>query len=274
MKEPVKILFIAQELHPYLPESTMANLCRQLSQFVQEHGCEVRIFMPCYGNINERRNQLHEVQRLSGMNLIIDDTDHPLIIKVATLPTARLQVYFIDNDDYFRRRGTTIDENGTEFADNDDRMIFFARGVLETIKKLRWTPNVIHCHGWMTALIPMYMRTAYRDDPFFSESKLIYSDYGDGFTNVYDRSFAQHSITKGVSEDDVRMLSLSRVGYEEVTNLAANYSDVLDAATENALPTLEKMANECNTPFSPFEADFKQKYLRLFGKICPALELD
>ena len=155
MKDPVKILFITQEITPYLPENELATICRELPQYVQEQGCEIRIFMPCYGHINERRNQLHEVQRLSGMNLIIDDCDHPLIIKVASIQSARMQVYFIDNDDYFRRRGIAADDQNNEYEDNDDRAVFYARGVLETIKKLRWTPDIIHCHGWMTALAPI-----------------------------------------------------------------------------------------------------------------------
>lgn len=153
-----KVLFIAQEITPYLPESEIANVCRYLPQGVQERGREIRTFMPKYGNINERRNQLHEVIRLSGMNLIIDDTDHPLIIKVASIQAARMQVYFIDNEDYFQRKFTTEDENGNSFDDNDERSIFFVRGVMETVKKLRWVPDIIHCHGWMTALAPLYIK--------------------------------------------------------------------------------------------------------------------
>ena len=162
-----KVLFIAQEITPYLPESEIANVCRYLPQGVQERGREIRTFMPKYGNINERRNQLHEVIRLSGMNLIIDDTDHPLIIKVASIQAARMQVYFIDNEDYFQRKFITEDENGNSFDDNDERSIFFVRGVMETVKKLRRVPDIIHCHGWMTALAPLYIKKAYAEDPMF-----------------------------------------------------------------------------------------------------------
>ena len=138
-----KILYVCQEIFPYLPESEQSALCRQLVQAMQERGNEIRTFMPRYGCINERRNQLHEVIRLSGMNLIIDDNDHQLIIKVASIPTARVQIYFIDNDDYFARKAVLSDDAGW-FADNDERAIFFARGVLETVKKLRWNPSVVH----------------------------------------------------------------------------------------------------------------------------------
>ena len=167
MTKANKVLFITQEITPYVSESEMANIGRNLPQAIQEKGREIRTFMPKWGNINERRNQLHEVIRLSGMNLIIDDTDHPLIIKVASIQSARMQVYFIDNDDYFQNRLQTADENGVEYDDNDSRAIFYARGVLETVKKLRWCPDVIHCHGWMTALAPLYIKKAYKDEPSF-----------------------------------------------------------------------------------------------------------
>ena len=159
MKE-AKVLFIAQEITPYLPESEIANICRNLPQGIQDRGHEIRTFMPKYGSINERRNQLHEVIRLSGMNLIIDDTDHPLIIKVASIQSARMQVYFIDNDDYFQRNADGVVDEDMR-PDNDERSIFFVRGVMETVKKLRWTPDIIHCHCWITALTPLYIKKSY-----------------------------------------------------------------------------------------------------------------
>lgn len=171
-----KVLFINQEITPYVPESEMSVMGRQLPQKMQDNGFEIRTFMPKWGAINERRGQLHEVIRLSGMNLIIDDTDHPLIIKVASIPVSRLQVYFIDNEDYFLHRpAMTEDENGMEYADNGERAIFFARGVLETVKKLRWAPDLIQCQGWMTAVVPLYIKTAYHDDPSFANTKVVTS---------------------------------------------------------------------------------------------------
>lgn len=267
MKEPVKILFIAQELTPYLLESQMAKLCRELPQYMQEQGCEIRIFMPCYGTINERRNQLHEVQRLSGMNLIIDDNDHLLIIKVASLPSVRMQVYFIDNDDYFRRRGTDADEDGKEYDDNDDRMVFFARGVLETIKKLRWTPNIIHCHGWMTSLVPLYIRTAYRDDPFFEKAKIVYTAYNNPFKKTFGKVFAKHALTKGVSPDDVSLLAGGKAGCADVTRLAVRFSDVADSGSPELNEPLAALAAAEGKTFAPYAADFRSKYMQLYADV-------
>ena len=158
-----KILFINQEITPYVPDTDLSLMGKALPQAIQEKGYEIRTFMPKWGTINERRGQLHEVIRLSGMNLIINDTDHPLIIKVASIVNTRVQVYFIDNDDYFTKRRMITDENGEDYADNGERAIFFARGVLETVKKLRWVPDVIHCQGWMSAVVPLYIKTAYHD---------------------------------------------------------------------------------------------------------------
>ena len=175
-----KILFINQEIAPYVPDTLMSLQGRDIPQAIQEKSHEIRIFMPKWGNINERRGQLHEVQRLSGMNLIIDDTDHPLIIKVASIQSAKIQVYFIDNDDYFSKR----QDEGSDYSDNGERAIFFARGVLETVKKLRWVPDVIHCQGWMSAVVPLYIKTAYRDEPSYTNAKVV--------TSLYTRSLNQN----------------------------------------------------------------------------------
>ena len=174
MKEPNRILFISQEIYPYLAEETPVRLLnRQIPEYFQGHGYETRTFMPKFGEINERRNQLHEVIRLSGMNLIIEDSDHPLLIKVASIQSARIQIYFIDNDDLFHRRKGVKDENGVEYSDNDDRVIFYARGVIETVKKLRWTPDIILCSGWLSALAPLYLKRVFNDEPFFAHSKIV-----------------------------------------------------------------------------------------------------
>ena len=197
----VKVLYITQEIFPYLPESEIANKSRQLPQAIQELGREIRTFMPKYGCVNERRNQLHEVIRLSGMNLIIDDTDHQLIIKVASIPAARIQVYFIDNEEFFKRRFVVKDEAGNDFADNDERAIFFARGVLETVKKLRWTPDIIHCHGWMSAIVPVMVKTAYHDDPFFDKLVSISLPRVRDFRGVNPNSFdGRGNYTIGIKE--------------------------------------------------------------------------
>ncbi len=220
-----KILFIAQEITPYLPESPISTTCRHLPQAIQERGKEIRTFMPRFGNINERRNQLHEVIRLSGMNLIIDDTDHPLIIKVASIQAARMQIYFIDNDDFFKRKATVIDDDGNEFDDNSDRSIFYVRGVLETVKKLRWIPDVIHCHGWMTALTPLYIKTAYGDDPCFKNSKVVYSLYQDDFKKSFTDKFHANVKFNNINDKHVEQLKGKDVDFETLTKFAIDYSD-------------------------------------------------
>lgn len=187
MKETKKILFVNSEITPYLPESTISSVGRYLPQGIQESGKEIRSFMPRYGNINERRNQLHEVIRLSGMNIVVNDIDRPLIIKVASISSARMQVYFIDNEDYFHRKFVYAGEDGKFFEDNDERAIFFARGVLETVKKLRWKPDIIHCQGWISHVLPLYLKKVYKEDPIFTDCKVVLSLYDE----ITDEVFAQ-----------------------------------------------------------------------------------
>jgi starch synthase len=243
MGKATKVLYITQEITPYLPESGIATLCRQLPQAVQDGGKEIRTFMPKFGCINERRNQLHEVQRLSGMNLIIDDTDHPLIIKVASIQTARMQVYFIDNDDYFHHRLTVADEEGVEYPDNGERTIFFARGVLETVKKLRWTPDVIHCHGWMTALIPLYVKKAYHDDPFFRNSKIVYSIYQDEFKTPFQEGYDTILHLDGVSDSDLVAIKKQPVDFVSLSKLALDFSDAAIEGGETINPMVKEYAS-------------------------------
>lgn len=175
MLKAKKILFISQEITPYVPETRISKFGHDVAETTQSRDREIRTFMPKWGVINERRNQLHEVIRLSGMNIIVDDTDHPLIIKVASIPYSRMQVYFIDNDDYFSKRRMACDADGVEYDDNAERAVFFARGVLETVKKLKWVPDVIHCQGWITSVIPLYIKTAYAEEPSFRDSRIVYT---------------------------------------------------------------------------------------------------
>ena len=220
-----KVLFITQEITPYVPESEMASMGRYLPQAIQEKGREIRTFMPKWGNVNERRNQLHEVIRLSGMNLIIDDTDHPLIIKVASIQAARMQVYFIDNDDYFQHRQMVADENGVEYTDNDERAIFYARGVLETVKKLRWCPDVIHCQGLDECICTPLYQKAYQDEPSFRDSKVVFSVFGDDFKSEFQGDLAEKLMLKGIERNDVDNIIKTPANYEELCKLAIAYSD-------------------------------------------------
>lgn len=229
-----RILFISQEITPYLPESEIANIGRHLPQGIQEKGKEIRTFMPKFGCINERRNQLHEVIRLSGMNLIIDDNDHPLIIKVASIQPARMQVYFIDNEDFFQRKAILKDQEGNYFEDNDERAIFFCRGVLETVKKLGWAPDLIHCHGWMTSLIPLYLKTSYKDEPLFENSKVVTSIYNDCFKGSLNEDFARKAKMDGISDED--LMKFSNPTHGNLCSAAAEWSDGVIIGNENAAP--------------------------------------
>lgn len=218
-----RILFVSQEITPYLPESEMAVISRNLPQGIQEKGKEIRTFMPKFGCINERRNQLHEVIRLSGMNLIIDDNDHPLIIKVASIQAARMQVYFIDNEDFFHRKYVLTDKNGAFFSDNDERAIFFTRGVMETVKKLQWAPDLIHCHGWFTGLMPIYVKQFYQDDPLFQHTKVVTSIYDQEFDMPMNSRLKDKLIGDGMHKEDVKIASTP--DYVNFMKLAINFSD-------------------------------------------------
>ncbi|GAB6012604.1 glycogen/starch synthase [Viscerimonas tarda] len=247
-----KVLFIAQEIYPYLPESIISTNCRYLPQAIQEKGKEIRAFMPKFGNINERRNQLHEVIRLSGMNLIIDDSDHPLIIKVASIQAARMQVYFIDNDDFFNRKSTISDDEGIEFDDNDERSIFYVRGVLETIKKLRWIPDIIHCHGWMTALTPLYIKTAFADDPCFKNTKIVYSLYNDEFKTPFKEKFASKLKLAGIKEHEIKELK-DEVDYVKLTNFAIKYADAVIQSEETINSDVLDYVAQSQKSFLPYQ---------------------
>jgi starch synthase len=242
----VKVLFISQEITPYLPETNISVISRNLPQGIQERGKEIRTFMPRWGCINERRNQLHEVIRLSGMNLVINDTDHPLIIKVASIQSARMQVYFIDNEDYFHRKQILRDEKKKFFADNDERAIFFARGVLETVKKLRWAPDIVHCHGWFTSFVPMLVKRTYKEDPVFSKAKVVFSLYNDSFDNALDPNLKSKLKLEGVTKKDLDLLKTT--DYENITQFALNYSDGIIFGEEEIKKSLVEHINSLKKP--------------------------
>ncbi len=265
--ESKKVLFVSQEITPYLPETELSQISRILPQAIQETGMEIRTFMPKYGSINERRNQLHEVIRLSGMNLIIDDTDHPLIIKVASIQAARMQVYFIDNEDYFHRKYTVADQKGAFFKDNDERMIFFARGVLETVRKLRWSPDLVHCHGWFTSLVPLYIKKAYREDPLFANSKVVFSMYNNGFNKPLDLAFKEKLLIDGVSLDHVSMLK--EPNYENLTTLAATYSDGLVQGSKSLPASVLKVMKDSGKPTLNYlpDTEYVEKYSVFYDSI-------
>ena len=263
-----KILFINQEISPYVPDNNLSLMGKDLPQAMQERNHEIRTFMPKWGTINERRGQLHEVIRLSGMNLIINDTDHPLIIKVASIQSARVQVYFIDNDDYFGKRLMEKDEQGEDYPDNGERAIFFARGVLETVKKLRWVPDIIHCQGWMSAVVPLYVKTAYHDEPSFAETKVISSlfdqnlnkDLGDNFKKCLEVRDAREELLKDYN-DNFDFLALGK--------LSIDYSDGIVQADEVVNEELLNYAKSKNIPVIGYHEDFADEYEAFYDQIYP-----
>lgn len=267
-----KILFINQEITPYVPENFLSLMGKDLPQAMQERNHEIRTFMPKWGTINERRGQLHEVIRLSGMNLIINDTDHPLIIKVASIPSARVQVYFIDNDDYFGKRLMEKDEQGEDYPDNGERAIFFARGVLETVKKLRWIPDVIHCQGWMSAVVPFYVKTAYRDEPSFAETKVVTSlfskeldnDFGTNFKKCLEFREAKAELLKGYDDN---------FNFQELGKLAIDYSDGIVQAESEVNNDLLDYAKAKDIPVLGYQEDFADSYEKFYDGLYPEEEV-
>ena len=253
MGESVKrVLFVNSEILPYLPESEIANIGRYLPQGIQERKKEIRSFMPRYGCINERKNQLHEVIRLSGMNIVINDVDRPLVIKVASISAARMQVYFIDNEDYFHRKSVYKDENGEFFADNGERAIFFARGVLETVKKLRWAPDIIHCQGWISQVLPLYLKKAYIDDPIFSNSKVVLSLYNDA-PEVFPEEFKDMMLFGNITEKDVELIS-EPTGIN-LAKLAASWSDGIILGAKDVPQEISDFCTKAGLPVLPYKAE-------------------
>lgn len=241
-----KILYVSQEIDPFLPETIISRISRNLPQGIHEKGKEIRVFTPRFGKINERRHQLHEVIRLSGMNLIINDTDHPLIIKVASIPTARMQVYFIDNEEYFKRKSALKDEKGVLQPDNDERSIFFIRGVMETVKKLGWVPDVIHCHGSMTAMLPVYIKSFYNNDPHFANSKVVYSVYENEFEGSLNPSLIDKIAFDGIQKELVSVVQDPT--FVNLTKLAIQYSDGIVVGSSDIDPELREAIASSDVP--------------------------
>lgn len=256
-----KVLYISQEITPYLAPDPLSTFGRDLPQSIQETGIEVRTFMPRYGAINERRNQLHEVIRLSGLNIVIDDTDHPLIIKVATLQPSRMQVYFIDNDDYFERHANEL-ETDTLAHENDERSIFFVRGVLETARKLRWVPSVIHCTGWISALVPMYLKTVYGEDPAFSSSKVVFSLYDRSLPAEFDPRFVEKLRMDGFSDAALASLGDGPVDLNALNRLAIDFADAVAISSDQVDPEIIEYARRSGKPLLEYDpqADYAKAY--------------
>jgi starch synthase len=253
--EDKRILYVSSEVVPYLAENEVSLMSYDVPKMINDQGGQIRIFMPRYGNINERRHRLHEVIRLSGMNLVVNDMDMPLIIKVASIPKERIQVYFIDNDEYFKRKATFTDEEGVLYPDNDERAIFFAKGVVETVKKLNWVPDIIHVHGWMAAMLPVYMKHYYKDEALFADTKIVTSVYNQSFEGTLDKDMLKKVLFDNVPEHDVDVLA--EPNYENIMKASIAHSDALIIASENLADGLREAVETSGKPFLDYVAKDK-----------------
>ncbi|MCR9288346.1 MAG: glycogen/starch synthase [Bacteroidetes bacterium] len=274
MTDKKKVLIVTQEMQPYTALSEISEIARKLPQYVQEKGMEIRVLMPRFGTINERRHRLHEVVRLSGMNIIVDDDDFPLIIKVASLPGARMQVYFLDNEDFFRRKSVFENAEGKPFEDNADRMVFFCKGVIETVKKFGWPPDIIHCHGWMTSLIPIYIREAYKTEPLFHHSKIIYSLYDNSLGETFTDGFYAKASINNLEEDD-----LGAYKNEKGVNLhkgAISYSDAIIQGSESLSDSVSGLIENLDKPILEHqsEEDYLKAYLEFYNTLLAEQEVE
>lgn len=260
-----RILFVNQEITPYSEVSYMSIIGRYLPQSIQEKGLDIRTFMPRYGMINERRNQLHEVIRLSGQNIIINKNDHVLVIKVASIQSIRMQTYFIDNEDYFRRKTLMYDKGGKFFPDNDERAIFYARGVIETVKNLGWSPDIIHCHGWISNLVPLFIKKIYIDNPLFANAKVIYSIYDDSFSKIF-RSFSRKLKLSGIPAKDASLYK--NATFESTTKLAVDYADAVVISHKDVSEDVRlHIENSQKQYFEHKEEQYAEDYISLYNNI-------
>ena len=263
--EKKKILYVSQEICPYMNESAMGTLGSALPQLMQESGKDIRIFLPRFGTVNERRHQLHEVIRLSGMNLIIDDFDHQLIIKVASIQQQRMQVYFIDNEEYFPRRQMFHDHEGKLLDNNDERMIFYCKGVIETVRKLGWAPDVIHCQGWFTSLVPMYIKKLYADDPLFENTKVIYSVFNNGYKGKLSDNIIDKLLFEDLDESD--LTGLKNLNVNTLNKFAISYADAVVQASEKINKNVLTNIQDSGKPFMEFpgEVEYENDYLNFYS---------
>ena len=262
-----KILYVSSEVVPYLPETEISSMSFEVPRMINKQGGQIRIFMPKYGSINERRHQLHEVIRLSGLNLVIDDLDMPLIIKVASIPKERIQVYFIDNEDYFKRKATFKDENGKLFKDNDERAIFFAKGVIETIKRLNWAPDIIHVHGWLSAFFPLYLKEPYKNEPIFEKSKIVTSVYGTGFAGTLNKKLFDKIVFDEIDKNKITHIKIPN--YNNLMKIAIDFSDALIIGSEKISKELSDYLGKCKKPVLSYQTQdsFIEEYTEFYNKL-------
>lgn len=264
-----RILFVSSEVVPYLPETELSSTAFNSAKNAHSKGVQTRIFMPRFGVINERRHQLHEVIRLSGMNLVVNDLDMPLIIKVASIPKERMQVYFIDNEEYFKRKAVFTDEDDQLFTDNDERAIFFAKGVVETVKKLNWAPDVIHIHGWMASLLPLYLREFYKEEPLFAESKIVTSLYNNGFEGDLNLGLADK--VKFDLDTSEKVSTIEAPNHVNILKSAIENSDAVIHGSETIDDELNSFLEQKDMPVLEYQSEnLKESYLNFYAELLSA----
>ena len=265
----LRILYVASEIQPFLETSAVSDFVRKLPQAMQERGMEIRILVPRFGLINERKNRLHEVVRLSGINIAVGDEEKPLVIKVASIPNAKLQVYFIDNEDYFHRKSVFHDKEDNFYEDNDERAIFFCKGVLETVKKLGWAPDIVHCNDWVTSLIPLYLKTTYKNDPIFQNTKSVFTIYNNVFAHQFDNGLLDK--VKMMDIDDSMLENLRSADFSGFIKTGAQYADTVIRAEEDVNESLNKLLGEIEQEktVSTIEKDdnFLDSYFNLYNEL-------
>jgi len=260
-----RILYVSSELTPYLPETEVSRMSFEVPKEMHQKGAQIRMFMPRFGVINERRHQLHEVIRLSGMNLIINDMDMPLIIKVASVPKERMQVYFIDNEEYFKRKAVYTDEDGNLFEDNDERAIFFAKGVVETVKKLKWAPDIIHVQGWLASLIPLYLKEYYKNDPLFAESKIVTTAFNYSKIGILNKE----DLIQKVKFDQIpaeKLTEFTKINSESMLKIAIQNSDAIIKGTQNLSEEISDEIAKLKKPVLEFHSqdNFSEAYINFY----------
>ena len=262
--DKLRILYVASEINPFLQTTDVADYVRKLPQAMQERGAEIRILVPRFGLINERKNRLHEVVRLSGINITVGEEEKPLIIKVASIPNAKLQVYFIDNEDYFHRKSVFFDKQNNFYDDNDERAIFFCKGVLETVKKLGWAPDIVHCNDWMTSLIPMYLKTTYRNDPMFKDTKSVFTVYNNAFSYKFDTDLLNKA--KAMDVSDEALAHLHSADFEGFVKLGCAYADAVLKADEKCSESLNQIFNDApkRVELAEENENFSEAYYNLY----------
>ncbi len=266
MSEKLRILYVTTQIDPFLKITNAAEFIRLLPQKLQEKGHEIRILMPKFGVINERRNRLHEVVRLSGINIRVGDEEKPLTIKVASIPNAKLQVYFLDNEDYFQRKSVLTDpENNTFYSDNDERAIFFCKGVIETVKKLGWQPDIIHCHDWMTSFIPLYLRTHYKEDPMFKNTKVVFTLYNNGFESELSQNYLEKTNIEDLNSDVAS--GFSEPSYVGVCKGGIEMADVATKGSAEIDSTLEAFMESTQEEKIYFDADDKDSFIEGYANL-------